>query len=82
MKLTNKVKQAALAAFKSGSFVEFQQDPCYGILAGRKLFQVQGETVQMWLSDNLGLNTNDNMHVIGGFIFWFDWGTQTWRVGA
>lgn len=43
---------------------------------------VNNERAQRWLTDALGLVTDDNEHRIGAFTVDFCWATQRWFVKA
>lgn len=75
------IKNILMSAFSQDTYRQLN-GAHYGILDGRKMFTVQSDKANEWLSTTFGLNTNDNEHQFEGFVFDFNWTTQKWMVGS
>jgi hypothetical protein len=74
------IQSQILSSFKNQTFRVYE---CADdIMLNRKFFMIHYNSADEFLTNLLGLNTDENLHVINTMIFHFRWDCQRWEVAS
>ena len=80
IKFPAQVEKEILSAFKNPCYTEFNCAP--EIMLNRKFYMIHDDTADEFLTNLLGLTTDENLHVINTMVFNFSWQCQRWQVAS
>jgi predicted NACHT family NTPase len=74
------VESQILSAFKNQTFREYN---CADeIMLNRKFFMIHENSADEFLTNLLGITTDENLHVVNTMVFHFRWDCQRWEVSS